>query len=47
MRHVLATLDYTDKDPDVVGTPDPSIVGSAADVLGDESAAAERSPAAS
>ena len=23
MRHVLATLDYTDKDPEAVGTPDP------------------------
>ena len=40
MRHVLATLDYTDKDPDTVGTPDPLLVGTAADVLGDESAAA-------
>jgi polyphosphate kinase 2 len=33
MRHVLARLDYTDKDADAVGTPDPLIVGSAADVL--------------
>ena len=27
MRHVLSTLDYDDKDPEVVGTPDPLIVG--------------------
>ncbi len=45
MRHVLATLDYTDKDPAAVGPPDPLIVGTAADVLGDESATADRSPA--
>ncbi|MGI4896632.1 MAG: polyphosphate kinase 2 [Janthinobacterium lividum] len=27
MRHVLSQLPYDDKDPDVVGTPDPLIVG--------------------
>ncbi|MFB9673408.1 polyphosphate kinase 2 [Microlunatus capsulatus] len=27
LRHVLSVLDYTDKDPVVVGTPDPLIVG--------------------
>ena len=29
MRHLLSTLDYADKDEDVVGTPDPLIVGPA------------------
>lgn len=33
MRHVLATMDYAGKDVDVVGKPDPLIVGSAADHL--------------
>jgi polyphosphate kinase 2 len=36
MRHVLDRLDYTDKDADAVGIPDPLIVGSAADVLEEE-----------
>jgi polyphosphate kinase len=27
IRYVLSVLDYTDKDPEVVGTPDPLIVG--------------------
>jgi hypothetical protein len=27
MRHVLSVLDYDGKDPAVVGTPDPLIVG--------------------
>ncbi|GAA2018133.1 polyphosphate kinase 2 [Nakamurella flavida] len=31
IRHVLATLDYADKDRDLVGRPDPLIVGSGAD----------------
>ncbi len=31
MRHVLATLDYEDKDKSVVGTPDPKIVGAGAE----------------
>jgi polyphosphate kinase len=35
MRHVLNRFDYTDKDPNAVGTPDPRIVASAADVLED------------
>ncbi|MEL6958531.1 MAG: polyphosphate kinase 2 [Pseudomonadota bacterium] len=30
MRHFLASLDYPGKDEDIVGTPDPSIVGGAA-----------------
>jgi hypothetical protein len=29
---VLSTLDYPTKDPDVVGTPDPLIVGPPAEV---------------
>jgi polyphosphate kinase 2 (PPK2 family) len=36
MRYVLHRLDYDGKDLDVVGVPDPRIVGSAADVLEDE-----------
>jgi len=36
MRHVLNTLCYTDRDEDVVGTPDPNIVVSAADVLDED-----------
>jgi polyphosphate kinase 2 (PPK2 family) len=38
LRHVLARFEYTDKD-DAVGTPDPLIVGSAADVLEEEAGA--------
>jgi polyphosphate kinase len=33
MRHVLATLDYAGRDADIVGKPDPLVVGSAADHL--------------
>ena len=33
MRHVLARFDYPEKDRDVVGTPDPRIVGPARDVF--------------
>jgi polyphosphate kinase 2 len=32
LRYVLHIMDYTDKDPAIVGTPDPLIVGSAASV---------------
>ena len=32
MRHVLHTMDYADKDPDVVYPPDPSIVASAHEI---------------
>jgi len=32
LRYVLHTLDYADKDPEIVGVPDPLIVGSAASV---------------
>ncbi len=32
MRFVLASIDYADKDDDIVGTPDPLIVGRAASV---------------
>ncbi|MCZ2805879.1 polyphosphate kinase 2 [Modestobacter sp. VKM Ac-2983] len=39
MRHVLARFDYTGKDPAAVGTPDPLIVGSAAEVLEEEAGA--------
>ncbi len=35
MRHFLSTLDYPGKDPEVVGVPDPLIVGRAAQVLGE------------
>ncbi|WP_369135904.1 polyphosphate kinase 2 [Modestobacter sp. I12A-02662] len=37
MRHVLSVFDYEEKDADAVGTPDPLIVGSAADVLEEDS----------
>jgi hypothetical protein len=37
MRHVLSRLNYTDRREGVVGRPDPLIVGSAADVLEDDS----------
>ena len=33
MRYVLSAIDYEGKDPDIVGTPDPLIVGSAASVF--------------
>jgi polyphosphate kinase 2 len=33
LRHVLSTLDYEGRDDSVVGTPDPLIVGRAADVF--------------
>ena len=33
MRHVLASVDYDGKDHDVVGKPDPKIVGRAADLF--------------
>ncbi|MHA6761290.1 polyphosphate kinase 2 [Streptacidiphilus sp. PAMC 29251] len=41
MRSVLARFDYTDKDPEVVGTPDAKIVGRAATLLeaGEDAAA--------
>jgi polyphosphate kinase len=34
MRHFLSTIDYPNKDHDVVGSPDPLIVGRATQVLG-------------
>jgi polyphosphate kinase len=39
MRHVLSRFDYTDRDDDAIGSPDPLIVGSAADVLEEEAGA--------
>ncbi len=36
MRHFLQTLDYPNKDAEAVGTPDPLIVGRAAQILGDD-----------
>jgi hypothetical protein len=33
MRFVLSRFDYPDKDHDIVGEPDPQIVGSAASIL--------------
>jgi polyphosphate kinase 2 len=45
MRHVLSRLDYTGKDPAVIGTADPLIVGAAADVLEDDAVATPPSPA--
>ncbi len=40
----LASLDRWDEDPEVVGVPDPLIVGAAADVLDDDRVAAEPPP---
>ncbi|MCE6960226.1 polyphosphate kinase 2 [Cereibacter sphaeroides] len=34
MRHFLSTIDYPGKDPEVVGQPDPLIVGRASQVIG-------------
>ncbi|MFC6085635.1 polyphosphate kinase 2 [Sphaerisporangium aureirubrum] len=36
MRHVLSLFDYEDKDKQVVGTPDPRIVISAADIVDED-----------
>jgi hypothetical protein len=33
MRHVLSLHDYTNKDIELVGSPDPKILGPAAQVL--------------
>jgi polyphosphate kinase 2 len=44
MRHVLSRLDYTGKDPETIGVPDPLIVGSAADTLDDDSMLAAGPP---
>jgi hypothetical protein len=33
MRFVLSQFDYTGKDPEVVGTPDPQIVGRASQMF--------------
>jgi polyphosphate kinase len=33
MRHVLSSIEYEGKDPDIIGTPDPLIVGHAASVF--------------
>ncbi|GAA1889978.1 polyphosphate kinase 2 [Lapillicoccus jejuensis] len=35
MRHVLARFDYADKDEELVGRPDPLVVGAAADLFPD------------
>ncbi|MGU3292942.1 polyphosphate kinase 2 [Williamsia sp. M5A3_1d] len=35
MRHVLSLFDYSGKDAQIVGTPDPHIVGRARDLLGE------------
>ena len=35
MRHFLSTVDYEDKDPDVVGQPDPLLVQRGKDAVGD------------
>jgi polyphosphate kinase 2 len=36
MRHVLSLFNYTNKDPEIVGTPDPLIVGPASDLFEDD-----------
>jgi polyphosphate kinase 2 (PPK2 family) len=35
MRHVLSLFDYENKDHELVGKPDPQIVGRARDVIGE------------
>jgi hypothetical protein len=35
MRYVLGRFDYEDKNPDVVGTPDPLIVQRGIEAVGD------------
>ncbi|MGC5015861.1 polyphosphate kinase 2 [Streptosporangium sp. DT93] len=45
MRHVLNLFDYTGKDEEVVAVPDPRIVLSAADTLGDHGATSGRTVA--
>ncbi|MFC1408154.1 polyphosphate kinase 2 [Streptacidiphilus sp. N1-12] len=47
MRSVLARFDYTDKDAEVVGAPDPRIIGAAANLLEAGEEAAEPSVAPS
>jgi polyphosphate kinase len=44
MRYVLNRLDYDDKDQELVGTPDPRIVGSPEDVY-DEDRLTDHPPA--
>jgi polyphosphate kinase 2 (PPK2 family) len=39
MRHVLSLFDYAEKDDEVVGTPDPLVVGPARDLFEAEEAA--------
>ncbi len=34
MRHFLSSLPYADRDPEVIGEPDPLIVGTSADAIG-------------
>ena len=34
MRHFLSSLPYDDRDPEVIGEPDPLIVGTSADAIG-------------
>jgi polyphosphate kinase 2 len=36
MRHFLSSIDYPGKDPEVIGAPDPLIVGRASQVIGGE-----------
>jgi len=36
MRHVLSTIDYDDRDHEIVGVPDPLIVGRAAELFEDD-----------
>ncbi|MEO3872825.1 polyphosphate kinase 2 [Nonomuraea sp. B12E4] len=43
MRHVLSLFDYTDKDHEVVGVPDPRIVISAADIFDEDHATPDQS----
>jgi polyphosphate kinase len=44
MRHFLHHMDYPDKDPEVLGDPDPQIVGSASEILEEESQFSSEGP---
>ena len=44
MRHVLSTIDYDGKDRQVVGQPDPNIVGRAAELFEDDEGLASPRP---
>jgi polyphosphate kinase 2 (PPK2 family) len=44
MRHLLSQFDYADKDSDLVGTPDPLLVGRASQLFEDDELAIRQFP---